>query len=167
MNYAVGIETIAWNTIALGKVNSNHRPCQSIELTQQQKTEALEYQAICRDRIIDMVKQISRLTVVVDEMSDAQRLNLSNEFIRNFDIVAAKPGNAQVFEYLCKTAEIDLIAIDFSTRVPFPVNKSLLDAAVKRGIFFEIIYSPLITCKLLRGNIDISCSYICPYSVKC
>jgi ribonuclease P/MRP protein subunit RPP1 len=58
---------------------------------------------------------------------DAQSLTIGNETLKNFDIIAVCPGNIKVFAYLCKTAEIDIISLDFTHRLPFGLNKKLID----------------------------------------
>ena len=72
------------------------------------------------------MKQLNRITITIDDISDAQSLTSGNEFLKKFDLVAICPGNAKIFSYLCKTAEIDLISIDFSHKVPFPMKKKLV-----------------------------------------
>ena len=143
----VGVSVMAWNTIVIGKVNNSHKPMHKITLSQQQLNSAMEIQALAVDHIIDSVKQLTRITLVIDDIVDAQRLIVSNDHLRQFDIICVKPGNAQVFEHLCKNAVIDMIQIEFSTRVHFPITKTLLDAALSRSIYFEITYSPMLTSK--------------------
>ncbi len=96
----------------------------------------------------DEIRQFSRITVTVDELSDANSLTSGNEALKPFDIVSICPGNAKVFAFACQTAEIDIISFDFTHRIPYNISKKLLDTAVSRGILFEIVYSPMLTCKL-------------------
>ncbi len=70
--------------------------------------------------------QYNRVTVTVDEVIDASTLTSTNESLREFDIVAAIPGDAKVFAYLCKVADIDVISLDFTRRVPFALNKKMV-----------------------------------------
>ncbi len=66
----------------------------------------------------------------MDELVDCQSLTAGNEYLKTFDIVAVCPGNSKVFSYLCKTAEIDMISIDFTHKVPFTLNKKLVSCEI-------------------------------------
>ena len=45
----------------------------------------------------------------------------------------------------CKTLPVDLIVLDLSKRwLPFSMRRALVLAAVKRGVTFELVYSPLL-----------------------
>ena len=99
------------------------------------------------DTVQPDIKQFSRITVTVDEMADASSISVGNEALRAFDIVAICPGNGKIFSYACQTAEVDIISLDFTHRLPFSINKKVLDIAVARGIYFEIKYSPIVGCE--------------------
>ena len=45
----------------------------------------------------------------MDELNDAQALYVNNEVLKQFDIIAATPGNQKVFAYLCEKADIGII----------------------------------------------------------
>lgn len=64
--------------------------------------------------------------------------------LRTYDIVAARPVNQAAFDQACKVSEVDIIAMDFSQKLPFRLKLPLIEAATKRGIQFEITYSHLI-----------------------
>eukprot|EP00981_Chlorochromonas_danica_P011888 scaffold4338_cov183-Ochromonas_danica.AAC.12 len=70
--------------------------------------------------------QYSRLNVVVDDVADAQILSAGSDQFKHFDLLSATPGNGQVFAFLCKTADIDIISLDFSHRLSFPMNKKMV-----------------------------------------
>jgi RNase P/RNase MRP subunit p30 len=72
------------------------------------------------------LRQLSRLTVSVEDVTEAQQLTTSNDTLKQFDIIAAAPSNVKVFAHLCKQADIDIIALDFSHRQSFPINKKLV-----------------------------------------
>jgi ribonuclease P/MRP protein subunit RPP1 len=90
------------------------------------------------------LRQLNRLSVTLDDLADAQSLTIGNEVVQMFDVIAATPGNAKVFAYLCKTADIDIITLDLGRRIPFQLNKKLIDEAVARGICFELCYSVIL-----------------------
>ena len=120
----MGWSTIAWNTNAFGKIGvknqkqSCHVPLEPMDIKECLRLRSL----VCNDRATQ-IEQLNRITVTVDEVVDAQNLTAGNEHLKSYDIVAACPGNAAVFAYLCKTAQVDLISIDFTRRVPFPMIK--------------------------------------------
>ncbi|KAL2487814.1 uncharacterized protein Fot_41106 [Forsythia ovata] len=110
-------------------------------------------------------RQYTRLTLIVD--SAAPVLKSSNGILKSYDIVAVRPVNQNAFDQACKTSEVDIIAIDFSEKLPFRLKQPMVKAAIKRGVYFEITYSSFImdaqarremmsNCKLLvdwtRGN---------------
>ncbi|KAL0417788.1 UNVERIFIED_CONTAM: protein GAMETOPHYTE defective [Sesamum radiatum] len=118
-------------------------------------------------------RQYTRLTVVVDISSQALALNAGNPIIRSYDIVAVRPMNQSAFDQACQVSEVDMIAIDFSEKLPFRLKQPMVKAALERGVYFEITYSGLISdaqsrrqlisnCKLLvdwtRGKNLIFCS---------
>jgi hypothetical protein len=70
--------------------------------------------------------QYNRITFTVDEVIDASMLTSTNDALKSFDIVAASTNDGKVFAYLCKVAEIDIISLDFTHRIPFPLNKKLV-----------------------------------------
>ena len=144
--FELGWDCVAWTTVANGKVSSNLiKPSKCILLEPIQRREALLLRSLVTGHsAIQDIRQLSRITVTVDDVIDAQLLTVGNAILNSFDIVAARPGNMKVMAYLCKTADIDIITLDFTHRLPFATNKKLLDEAVKRGIFIEILYSPII-----------------------
>ncbi len=93
----------------------------------------------------EVLRQLQRITLTIDDIIDAQSLTSGNEVLKSYDIVAVRPENIKVFNYLCKTADIDIICLDFTHRLPFNLNKKVLDCAVERGITFEIQYSSILS----------------------
>lgn len=144
--FELGWDCVAWTTSVNGKVTSNQiKPMKCVALEPIQRRNALELRSLVTRRSeIKDVRQISRINVTIDDVIDAQSLTSGNAILNSFDIIAVRPGNLKVMAYLCKTAEIDIITLDFTHRLPFSTNKKLLDEAVRRGIYFEIIYSPIL-----------------------
>ncbi|OMO91387.1 hypothetical protein COLO4_18417 [Corchorus olitorius] len=95
-------------------------------------------------------RQYTRLTVCVDNASQSQALNSGNPVLKTYDIVAVRPLNQITFDHACEKAEVDIISIDFSDRVPFRLKLPMVKAAIKRGVYFEIAYSGLIVDVQLR-----------------
>ncbi|KAH7542541.1 hypothetical protein FEM48_Zijuj02G0085100 [Ziziphus jujuba var. spinosa] len=88
-------------------------------------------------------RQYRRLTVCVDNLSQAQALNSGNHILKTYDFVAVKPMNQSVFDKACEKLEVDIIAIDFSEKLPFRLKLPMVKAAIERGVYFEITYSNL------------------------
>lgn len=64
--------------------------------------------------------------------------------MKTYNLVAVKPLNQSVFDQACQKLEVDIIAIDFSEKLPFRLKLPMVKAAIKRGVYFEITYSNLI-----------------------
>jgi ribonuclease P/MRP protein subunit RPP1 len=72
------------------------------------------------------LRQFSRITISVEEVAEAQILSSSNETLSRFDIIAACPANSKVLGYLCRQGDIDIISLDFTHRLQFPLNKKMV-----------------------------------------
>lgn len=132
----LGWQGMAWNQNILSKANAKNtsKPRPPITLS------TIDIQSILKTRIlIDRtcqsseehvgfvgIRQLHRVTLTIDDVMDIQALNATNDLLRAFDIVAVTPGNYKVFAQCCKQADIDVISIDFSHRVPFAINKKLV-----------------------------------------
>ncbi|RVW65981.1 Ribonuclease P protein subunit p30 [Vitis vinifera] len=90
-------------------------------------------------------RQYTRLTVAVDSSPQASALNSGNPVLKSYDLVAVRPLNQNAFDQACQVSEVDLIAIDFSEKLPFRLKLPMVKAAIKRGVYFEITYSNLIS----------------------
>ncbi|GLT33861.1 hypothetical protein SLA2020_084180 [Shorea laevis] len=98
-------------------------------------------------------RQYTRLTVCVDNVPQCQALNSGNPILKSYDIVAARPLNQTSFDYTCEKAEVDIIAIDFSDKMPFRLKQPMVKAAVERGVYFEIAYADLIVDVQVRRQL--------------
>ena len=161
----LGWDCVAWNTVLAGKLSSataqQTKPLPIVELDLMQRRELLVHCALVRPMLdlaaaaaavpggvaqpLLQMRQLSRLSIILDDVADAQALTIGNEVVKQFDIIAATPGNAKVFAHLCKTADIDVISLDLTRRLPFPLNKKLIDEAVGRGVCFELCYSGMLS----------------------
>ncbi|XVF05595.1 hypothetical protein REPUB_Repub05bG0186300 [Reevesia pubescens] len=95
-------------------------------------------------------RQYTRLTVCIDAAAQSQALNSGNPVLKTYDIVAVRPLNQNAFDHGCEKAEVDIISIDFSDKVPFRLKLPMVKAAIKRGVYFEVTYSDLIVDVHLR-----------------
>ncbi|KAH0461740.1 hypothetical protein IEQ34_009315 [Dendrobium chrysotoxum] len=89
-------------------------------------------------------RQYTRITVSVDSAAAASALNSGNRLLRSYDLVAARPVNQMAFDQACNASEVDIISLDFSQKLPFRLKLAMVQAAVKRGVHFEISYSHII-----------------------
>ncbi|KAI3909896.1 hypothetical protein MKW98_012950 [Papaver atlanticum] len=76
-------------------------------------------------------RQYTRLTVTVENIVQAGVLNSGNPVLKTYDLVAVKPLNQTVFDHVCKVSEVDLIAIDFSERLPFRLKLPMVKVAIE------------------------------------
>ncbi|KAF9902184.1 hypothetical protein EC991_005197 [Linnemannia zychae] len=99
------------------------------------------------------LKQYSRLTLVVDDISQNYGLNTNNPSIAAYDILAVNPTNEKLFQAACGTFEVDIISLDMSARLPFYLKHSTVGLAVERGIYFELCYGAAIRDATARRNL--------------
>ncbi|CAM9134960.1 unnamed protein product [Choristocarpus tenellus] len=107
--------------------------------------------------------QMTRLTVVLESLNDLQQMTPGSDALLSYDVVAAQPCCQQTLEHLCQEGEADIICFPQAERLPFHVNKPLVDAALGRGVVFEISYSQAIqnsaACRFTIGNVQSLLSY--------
>lgn len=82
---------------------------------------------------------LSRLTLTISDTSQNHRLN---SLAAAYDLVALRPVNEKALQLCCGTLDCDLISLDASQRLPFPIKFKTVAAALQRGVRFEICYSP-------------------------
>lgn len=71
-----------------------------------------------------------------------------NNVLQSYDILAVCPSNLRTFNYVCANADVDIILVDYSRKIPFHMPKKAVDVALKRGVCLEILYAPTIKGKL-------------------
>ncbi|RUS23905.1 RNase P subunit p30-domain-containing protein [Jimgerdemannia flammicorona] len=75
--------------------------------------------------------------------------NSNNPTVNAYDILAVQPTTEKLFQAACSTFEVDIISLDFSTRMPFYLKHTQVGQAIERGIYFEICYSAGIRGELM------------------
>ncbi|RKP01678.1 hypothetical protein CXG81DRAFT_6830, partial [Caulochytrium protostelioides] len=65
-----------------------------------------------------------------------------NPALAPYDLVAVQPQTEAAFQFACQQLDVDLITLDLSQRLPFYLKAPTLNAAVVRGVAFEITYAP-------------------------
>lgn len=124
----LGWEHLVFNQTILAKQGQKIqiKPSNLIELNSYDFNSAIIRRNLVNSQNQETIKQYSRITLVVDDVIDIQQISASNDQLRQFDIVAVTPGNGKVLSHLCKSADVDLISIDFAHRVPFSLNKKVV-----------------------------------------
>lgn len=92
----------------------------------------------------DSFSQYTRLTLVMDNPNQNLGLNMNNEIVRSYDFIAVQPQNEKMFQVACSNLDIDLISLDMTSRLPFPLRPGYVKVALERGIAFELCYGPMI-----------------------
>ena len=92
----------------------------------------------------------TRLTVSLTENSQLHAL--AQEAVRAYDILAVEPTTEKLFYRTCASLEADIISFDFTQRLLFFLKTPQVRQAIRRGMSFEILYSPMILDAAARRN---------------
>lgn len=98
--------------------------------------------ALDRVQIPPELTILTRLTLTVSDTSQNHRIN---SLTSTYDILALRPTTEKAFQLCCSTLECDLISLDLTVRLPFPIRFKTVASALQRGVRFEINYAPGIT----------------------
>ncbi|KAG7035438.1 Ribonuclease P protein subunit p30, partial [Cucurbita argyrosperma subsp. argyrosperma] len=90
-------------------------------------------------------RQYTRLTICINSLQEILAVNSGNLILKTYDLIAVKPLNQNAFEQACEKLEIDIIAIDFAEKLPFRLKQGHIKSAIQRGVYFEIMYSDLLS----------------------
>ncbi|XP_038900491.1 protein GAMETOPHYTE DEFECTIVE 1 [Benincasa hispida] len=90
-------------------------------------------------------RQYTRLTISINTSHEILAVNSGNLILKTYDLIAVKPLNQHAFEQACEKLEIDIIAIDFAEKLPFRLKQGSIKSAIQRGVYFEIMYSDLLS----------------------
>ncbi|XP_023532177.1 uncharacterized protein LOC111794415 isoform X5 [Cucurbita pepo subsp. pepo] len=90
-------------------------------------------------------RQYTRLTICINSLQEILAVNSGNLVLKTYDLIAVKPLNQNAFEQACEKLEIDIIAIDFAEKLPFRLKQGHIKSAIQRGVYFEIMYSDLLS----------------------
>ncbi|RUS73958.1 hypothetical protein EGW08_018273 [Elysia chlorotica] len=94
---------------------------------------------------------VSRFTTVLDDVSNTHRLGSPE--VQSYDIIAVQPTDEKTFQLACSTLDVDIICLNFTEQLGFVPKRPLLKLAIKRGIHFEIVYSPALKDNSVKRNI--------------
>lgn len=91
-----------------------------------------------RLRIPPQLQVLKRLTLTISDNAQNHRINtLTN----TYDLVALRPTSEKAFQLCCSSLECDIISLDFTQRIGFPIKFKTVASALQRGVRFEICYS--------------------------
>ncbi|KAM4703630.1 ribonuclease P protein subunit p30 isoform 2-T3 [Rhinophrynus dorsalis] len=96
------------------------------------------------------IKILSRLTIIASDPSHCNILRSTSPSTRLYDIVAVYPKTEKLFHAACTAIDVDLICINVTEKYPFFFRRPPINAAIQRGIFFELIYTPAIKDSTIR-----------------
>uniref|UniRef100_H2ZNP8 Uncharacterized protein n=1 Tax=Ciona savignyi TaxID=51511 RepID=H2ZNP8_CIOSA len=87
--------------------------------------------------------QCCRITI---ELSDLDDLHKVRDALSNgaFDVIAVIPRTERLFHTACTELHIDIICIDGSEKLAYIPRHAAVQAAISRGLYFEVCYSPMI-----------------------
>lgn len=89
-------------------------------------------------------------------MNDPQQnygINAQNDVIKSYDLIAIQPETEKMFQVACSNLDIDIISLDMTSRLGFPIKAGYVRQALDRGVVFEFCYGPLIADATARRNI--------------
>ncbi|XP_055849773.1 ribonuclease P protein subunit p30 [Episyrphus balteatus] len=98
----------------------------------------------------NQIKILSRLTIIYVDVSVSHAMTNSTN-IKKYNIIAGLPKNDVALTHCCTTFNGDIVTFD-PEGGKLLVNRKNYQVAVKRGVFFEIKYSPVITNSSCRKD---------------
>lgn len=96
------------------------------------------------------IKIVSRLTIIATDPSHINALRVSSGVIKLYDLVAVFPKTEKLFHTACTALDVDLICINALEKQPFYFRRPPINAAIERGLFFELVYTPAIKDSTMR-----------------
>lgn len=78
-----------------------------------------------------------------------------------YDLVSCRPTSEESFRKICTLVDCDIVSLDLSQPLPFRIAPSHAQAALKRGLVFEITYSNLLLDDSLRKNVFCNARALC------
>jgi ribonuclease P/MRP protein subunit RPP1 len=85
---------------------------------------------------------LNRVTIEVNATNDFDLIgSTQSKKFEPYDLVAVMPTSDEAFAAACAREDLDLIAIDASSRIQFRPKPQHVDQAIARGVYFELRYS--------------------------
>jgi len=79
------------------------------------------------------------------------RQTSNNPILSSYDIVAVVPKSEALLLKACQSSEVDIISMDFTQRLSFPVKINVVSQAIARGIYFEVPMAGVLGSFLIRS----------------
>ncbi|GMH44352.1 hypothetical protein BSKO_12286 [Bryopsis sp. KO-2023] len=140
---SLGYGCIAHNVVVEGPLNADHKcPVQLLDpklIKQGESSRSEKFRELLEGK--RQLKQLKRLTLVTEEISESQCLHSKNPVLEQYDLVAIQPMSTAVAEQACAALDIDLITVDLTNHLPFNYKQYWLRKAAERGIHIELCYS--------------------------
>jgi ribonuclease P/MRP protein subunit RPP1 len=93
---------------------------------------------------IDKLVQLTRLNIPIEDTNLAQEAMNNSAVLNSYDILAVQPQSDRAFAFACNSLDIDIISLDLSKRLSYRFRPDLIKTALQRGVYFEILYAPLL-----------------------
>lgn len=93
-------------------------------------------------RVPPQLQVLKRLTLTISDNAQNHRINTLTS---TYDLIALRPTNDKSLQLCCSSLECDIISLDFTQRLGFPIKFKTVASALQRGVRFEICYSLGIT----------------------
>lgn len=84
---------------------------------------------------------LNRLTAIVEDPIQAHNM-LKSPVSKKYDILAVEPKGEKNLQHVAAQCDVDIICLDLSEDLGFPLKKSHVGLAFQKGMCFEISYSP-------------------------
>ncbi|XP_023304446.2 ribonuclease P protein subunit p30 [Lucilia cuprina] len=97
------------------------------------------------------LKILQRLTIIYVDVAVAHAMGNSLN-LKKFNLIAGQPKTDAALTHCCTTFNGDIVTFDTNAGIRLNVNRKAYQVAVKRGVFFEIKYSPLIADSSCRKD---------------
>lgn len=127
----LGYDAVALNHVCIGKLPKTVCPIEKIEYQYSGKRKPL--------------RQYTRLTLILDNPQQNYGVNIQNEIIKSYDLLAIQPTTDKMLQNAIQSLHPDIISIDISqSRLPCQLKHGLARQAIDKGIHFELTYGPVL-----------------------
>eukprot|EP00891_Asterochloris_glomerata_P008566 jgi/Astpho2/8566/Aster-05600 len=142
----LGWDCIAVNQPVVEAVTEQDRPTPAISIPDAGSDAALQAAMRVRHSLLSShadapLQQLSRLTLCTGDPTTAATA-LACSAAQAYDILAVQPATETVLLQACTSLDVDIISLDLARKLPFKLAPSALQAAVERGIHFEVLVAP-------------------------
>ncbi|KAJ1631617.1 RNase P subunit p30-domain-containing protein [Pavlovales sp. CCMP2436] len=138
---SLGYETVAWAREVNGRLGKQHA-CQPPPAAASAGAPVAQKLALHGGP--PAVRQLTRITLVVERTEQLQDINEANPVLAGYDLVAVVPHSEDVLARCCQppvSNAIDLISLPMEHRLAYALNPAMLRKAARAGVHFEIRYS--------------------------